>query len=355
MIRAQIIRRFPAFQLSIEFEAASGVTALYGPSGAGKTLTLDALSGFVTPDAGRILFNDRIVFDAEANVNIPPRDRNAGYVFQDHALFPHMTVRDNLVFAAHKLARLERHRRITEVLDRFHLTDLAARKPRELSGGQKQRASIARALIADPAVLLLDEPSQGLDINLRAELFSTVTQLRRQLDIPVILVTHDLEECFALADRVLIYEHGSIIHRGTPVELLRNPASAQVAGLMGGFNVYEAEVVSLDPGKQSSRIQMLGSEMNGPHLRGVFKGDRVLLCVRPEELQLATSPGPNRVRADLQRVTERPQSLQVDFGDNLIVDVPRADWRDNEPAWWVEIPAASLRQISRAVSPAAPI
>src|SRR5206468_6108427 len=132
------------------------ITVLYGPSGSGKTLTLDSIAGFLAPDAGRIMLGNRILFDAEARVNLRPQGRTCGYVFQNYALFPHMTVRQNLVFAAHGLPRLERHRRIGELLDRFKLTDLAGRYPRELSGGQKQRASIARALIAEPAALLLD-------------------------------------------------------------------------------------------------------------------------------------------------------------------------------------------------------
>jgi molybdate transport system ATP-binding protein len=336
MIRAQIVKRFASFELNVELEAKPGITVLYGPSGAGKTLTLDAIAGFHCPDAGRILFDDRIVFDAGSRVSLPPRDRGAGYVFQNYALFPHMSVRDNLVFAAHKLARLERHRRIAEILDRFHLTDLAARKPRELSGGQKQRASIARALIGSPKVLLLDEPAQGLDTTLRAELYAVIEQIR---DIPILLVTHDPEDCFAVADQVLVYEAGAIVHRGAPLDLLRNPGSLRTTTLLGGFNVYEAEVLSLD------RLLLLGNEMKCPTLRGVFKGDRIKVCARPEELRLATGPGPNRIRADFKRATERPQSIRLDFGDNLIVDVPRSSWDADVRSWWIEIPAESLRHV----------
>src|SRR5580700_3383287 len=151
MLKVAVQKRFPAgpesagFTLSVEFEAAPGVTVLYGPSGSGKTLTLDIVAGFVAADSGRILLNDRILFDSGARVHLPPRDRQCGYVFQNDALFPHMTVRNNLAFAASRLPRLERHRRIAELLDRFHIADLAGRMPHELSGGQKQRASIARS------------------------------------------------------------------------------------------------------------------------------------------------------------------------------------------------------------------
>src|SRR5579863_8774851 len=238
MIRGNIAKRFPpgsesaAFHLDVEFEAAAGVTALYGPSGSGKTLTLDAIAGFIAPDAGRIMLDNRILFDAESGVNLTPQQRSCGYVFQNYALFPHMTLRENLAFAAHALPRLERHRRIAEQLERFKLTGMAGRYPHELSGGQKQRGSIARALIVNPRVVLMDEPGRGLDAALRVDLYALIRELRDGLRVPVLLVTHDLEECFALAERVLIYQAGRIVHRGSPAELLRNPGTAEVADLL---------------------------------------------------------------------------------------------------------------------------
>jgi molybdate transport system ATP-binding protein len=351
MIQVSIAKHFPAgpdscgFDLKVEFEAAAGLTVLFGPSGAGKTLTLDAIAGFVNPTAGRILLNGRILFDAEARVSIPPQRRGCGYVFQNYALFPHMTLRQNLAFAAHRLPRLERHRRIAELLDRFALTDLAGRFPGELSGGQKQRGSIARALIAEPGILLLDEPGRGLDAALRSDLHAMVLEMKKALAAPLLLVTHDIEECFALGDRMLVYREGKILHRGAPLDLLRNPGTAEVARLLGDFNVYEAEVLSLDPSRQTSRILMLGEELDGPHLRGCFKGDRVTLCARPEELRIATKPGQNRIRMELVKWNERPQSIRADFGGEVIVDVPRESWMGTLETLWVEIPASALRLV----------
>jgi molybdate transport system ATP-binding protein len=361
MLRATLTRKFPAstesvgFQFNVEFEAPPGVTVLYGPSGSGKTLTLDMIAGFVAPDAGRILLDDRILFDSGACVHLPPRERECGYVFQNYALFPHMTVRANLAFAAHRLPRLERHRRIAELLNRFRLTELAGRLPHELSGGQKQRASIARSLIANPGALLLDEPANGLDATLRADLHSLILEIRQSLAIPILLVTHNPEECFVLADQVLIYDAGSILHRASPLELLRNPSTVDVARLLGGFNIYDAEVITLDPGRQTSRLRLLDTEIDGPHLRGCFRGDRVVLCARPEELRIATRPGANRVRADLVRVTERTQSVRADFGNDLLIDTPRTEWQvlkesGERDGWWIELPPGSLRQITRAAT-----
>jgi molybdate transport system ATP-binding protein len=357
MIGGRIVKRFQpgpesaAFNLDIDFEAPVGVTALYGPSGSGKTLTLDCLAGFVTPDFGRIMLDDRILFDAESRVDLRPQQRSCGYVFQNYALFPHMTLRENLAFAAHGLPRLERHRRIAEQLERFKLTVIAGRYPHELSGGQKQRGSIARALVANPRVVLLDEPGRGLDEALRIDLYALIQELRDGLRVPVLFVTHDPAECFALAERVLIYDAGRIIHRGSPSELVRNPCTAEAAHLLGGFTVCDAEVIAIDPGRQTSRLRLLGEEICGPHLRGCFKGDRVTVCTRPEELILRTQPGANRIRGELRQTTERPQSVRADFGNGLIVDVSRETWRSLEDTgkqtgWWIEIPAMSLRQIS---------
>jgi molybdate transport system ATP-binding protein len=352
MIEARINRQFAAgeesagFHLEVQFECRAGVTVLYGPSGSGKTLTLDSIAGFLTPDAGRILLGNRILFDGEAGVQLRPQERKCGYVFQNYALFPHMTIRQNLAFAAHELPRRERPGRIAGQLERFRLAELAGRYPRELSGGQKQRASIARALITEPAALLLDEPGRGLDAQLRADLYSVIAEMKKSLRIPMLLVTHDAEECFALADHVLIYDSGRIVHRGPPLELLRNPGAVSVARLLGDFNIYQAEVLSIDPGRQTSRVRMLGEEWEGPHLRGCFLGDRITLCARPEELRLATRPGDNRMRVEQARVTERPQFVRADFGRDLIVDVPRQEWTGRPDILWVEIPAASLRQIS---------
>jgi len=360
MIQANIAKRFPAaedsagFTLNLAFEAKPGVTVLYGPSGAGKTLTLDSIAGFVTPDRGRIILGDRILFDAESRVNLAPQRRACGYVFQNYALFPHMTLRQNLAFGAQPLPRLERRRRIAELLDRFGLSDLAGRYPRQLSGGQKQRGSIARALIAEPEILLLDEPARGLDAALKTDLRSVILEIRGNVRIPILLVTHDLDECFALADHMIVLERGAIICQGSPPDLLRNPGTAAVAGLLGDFNTWDAEVLALDPARDCSCLRMLGAEIAGPYFPGCFKGDRILVCARPEELKLRADPGENRVRVqdvrtEPPRLTPRAQSIRADFGDNLIVDVPRDEWNGltrDANSLWIEIPARALRRLN---------
>ncbi len=178
--------------MQLEFESAARTTVLFGGSGSGKTLTLDCIAGFERPEEGRILLDDRILFDSASGVHLTPQQRRCGYVFQNYALFPHMTLRQNLEFASERLPRLERHRAVNDMVERFRLSDVAGRLPHELSGGQKQRCSIARALIGAPRILLLDEPGRGLDAPLRAEFYEILRQVGVDFGTPIVLVTHDL-------------------------------------------------------------------------------------------------------------------------------------------------------------------
>ncbi len=354
MIKARLRKTFPArpdsapFSLELEFQAAAGVTVLFGPSGSGKTLTLDSIAGFVRPDDGRILLDDEILFDGAAGVNLAPQARNCGYVFQDYALFPHMTLRQNLEFAAERRPRLERHRRVNEMLERFRLVDAAGRRPHEVSGGQRQRCSIARALIGAPKLLLFDEPAQGLDAPLRAEFYEVLRQVRTDFKTPMLLVTHDLDECFALGEEMLVLREGRLVQSGPPSAILDQPANADVARLLGVFNLIPGEIRALDPGRNTSKLQMGEFELDGPYFPGHLKGDRVTVCVRPERLTaLARNgrPGANQIPAQLERAVERPQWMRLEFAGGIAVDLARPDYelvRDTKD-WVIGFPRESLR------------
>jgi molybdate transport system ATP-binding protein len=350
-LQARLMKDFPAgpesaaFSLDIEVAASPGVTVLYGASGAGKTLTLDCISGFTHPDNGRVLLDDRILYDASARVHLRPRDRRCGYVFQNYALFPHMTLRQNLAFAAEGRPRLDRHRFVNDMLERFHITEFAARYPHEVSGGQQQRCSIARTLVANPKLLLLDEPARGLDAVLREDLYSILRELRMDYHIPIILVTHDLEECFATGDQLLVYLNGKIVQSGEPRKVLDRPANAEIARILGYANIFEAEILGLDPTRNTSRLRAFGQELAATYFPGRFLGDRVQLCAQASALQIHSQPGANRVPVKLLRISERTQTIRAEFSQDLIVDLARAayDQHRDSKNWFVEFPADALR------------
>jgi molybdate transport system ATP-binding protein len=356
MLQARLRKTFPhrpdsaAFSLDLEFKAAAGVTVLFGPSGSGKTLVLDSIAGFTRPDEGRILLDDDLLFDAATGVHLPPQARNCGYVFQNYALFPHMTLRENLRFAAERRPRLERHRRVNEMLETFRLTEAAGRRPHEVSGGQRQRCSIARALIVAPKLLLLDEPGQGLDAPLKSEFYDVLRQVRAEFKTPILLVTHDLDECFELGEEMLILREGKIVQSGPPRKILDQPANVDVARLLGTFNLIPCEIRALDPGRRTSKLQLGEFELDGPYFPGRFKGDRVTLCVRPEQIAVSVRmgrPGPNQIPAELKRFVERPQGMRLEFEGGVAADISPAEFdrlRDNKE-WLIEFPPAALRVV----------
>jgi molybdate transport system ATP-binding protein len=354
MIEARIRKRFApgpesaGFSLDLEFEAESGITILFGPSGSGKTLTLDSIAGFVRPDEGRILLDDEILFDGAARVHLAPQARHCGYVFQNYALFPHMTLRQNLEFAVERVPRLERHRKVNEMLEKFHLADVSGRRPHELSGGQKQRCSIARALVGSPRLLLLDEPTRGLDAPLRTELYSVLRQVREEFGVPAILVTHDLDECFELGDEIIVMREGRVVQSGPPRKVFEQPANVDVARLLGLYNLLPVEIRGLDPGRNMSRLRYEDFELSGPYFPGRLIGDRVWLCIRPDLLSVAPRngrPGTNQMPATLLRVVEKPERARMEFAGEIAVDVPRIEFEKNRAVkeWLIEFPQSSLR------------
>jgi molybdate transport system ATP-binding protein len=360
MIKVRIRKRYPPgsesspFDLDVDFEAGDGVTVLFGASGAGKTLTLDSIAGFARPDAGRIMLDDRILFDGDSGIFLRPQDRGCGYVFQNYALFPHMTLRENLAFAAERLPRLERHRRVNEMLERFRVAEFAGRYPREVSGGQKQRCSIARALIVHPRLLLLDEPARGMDASLREDLYVLLRELRGEFRVPILLVTHDLDAAFAVGDEMLVYESGRIPQRGQPAAVLRQPVSEDVARLFGYATFLPARIVKLNPAEHTSTLRFLDREFCGPYFPGNLLGDLLMICARPDELRLAGCAGENRIAATAVSVGDRPGGVRLRLNactsGSVIVDVPRAQWEaaKERKEHYVEFPPQSLHAIKAA-------
>lgn len=337
--------------LVLDFElAGGGMLALFGPPGAGKTAALEALAGLLAPDEGRILVDDKILFDSAARVNLAPAARPLAYLPPRSRLFPHLTLRDNLLFAAgcRRMPRLERHRTVNGMLDRFGLAGLGARLPAALTPAERQRGLIARALCCRPALLLAAEPSAGLDAPLRSQLFELLGRVNREWGVPVLLSTSSLEDCFELGGRMAVMIAGKVVQSGPPREVLERPGNLDVARALGGFNLLPAEIVSLDPARRTSRLRVLETEIDGPYFPGHFRGDRVTLCVRPAELEAesgAASPGPNQVPLRLENVVEYPESVRLLFEGGVAVEMSAARFADarHRQNWAVGFPAERLR------------
>ena len=210
-----------------QWEINDELAVLFGYSGAGKSMTLQMIAGLMKPDEGAIHLNGQVLFDSRAGIDLPPQARSFGYVFQDLALFPHMTVRENIFYGAHGLGKKEQRERTAEMVKSFHLEGLVDKKPAEISGGQRQRVALARALIRRPKLLLLDEPFSALDHPLRLEMHQYLTGAAHKYKIPVIMVTHDLNEASKLGDKIIIYSKGRVTQTGTPAEVRNNPIIRQ--------------------------------------------------------------------------------------------------------------------------------
>jgi molybdate transport system ATP-binding protein len=338
---AKLKKTLPSFQLDVHIQADARAIILWGASGAGKTLTLNCLAGFSHPDSGRILLGDDLFYDAATRVHIPPQKRGCGYIFQDHALFPHMTVLENLRFAAN-VARHRTKPKLKELLDAFELGDLAHRKPAQLSGGQKQRAALARAMVSEPRLLLLDEPTQGLDSRLKRSFFEVLQKTRERSQALVVLVTHDLDECFELGEYICLLESGKMVQAGNKETVLAKPASAEVARSIGIYNVVPAEIESLDPGRNASRLRMLGTSWNGPYFPAHLIGDKGFAAFRETSIKIshnnndialqveAIKPYSRGVRLELEQgvfalITEN-EARDIRTGATVRVQVPATDF-----------------------------
>ncbi|RXE51774.1 MULTISPECIES: ABC transporter ATP-binding protein [Pseudomonas fluorescens group] len=219
------------------------VLALVGPSGSGKSTLLRCIAGLYTPEHGRIQCDGEPWFDSQTGYCVPTAKRRIGMVFQHYALFPHLSALENIMEAMRELSADQRLNRAHALIERLHLNGLAQRRPHELSGGQQQRVAVARALAREPKVLLLDEPFSAVDRATRESLYNELAELRRELRMPVVLVTHDLDEATLLADRMCILSSGSTLQAGQPDQLMQAPGSIEVARLVGMRNVFVGRVI----------------------------------------------------------------------------------------------------------------
>ncbi|MCX6020633.1 MAG: ABC transporter ATP-binding protein [Chloroflexi bacterium] len=330
-----VAREVPGFRLDVALSAEPGETlALFGASGSGKSMTLNLAAGAFRPDRGRIVIGGEVVFDRAAGVDLPVQARRVGYVPQHYALFPHLSVADNIAFGLGGLSRTEREQTVAELLTRLRLEGLAGRLPRQLSGGQQQRTALARALAIRPRLLLLDEPFAALDAGLRVELREEQALLRRDFPITTLLVTHDLSDVHALADRVALYSDGKVIQIGPCDEVFRRPVSVEAARLTGARNLL--------PANFKPAVSGLAAVVAGGHIFACdaaappAAGAAITLALRPEHVRVLP-PGavPEEDESAASGVVERtlPQGtatavwVRLANGGPLIeATIPALEW-----------------------------
>jgi molybdate transport system ATP-binding protein len=292
-LEVRIRKRFAnpegSFILNVHFRALAGFTILFGASGAGKTTLLDCIAGLTDPDDGRVAVGGVDLYDAEKKQNVAAWKRRIGYVHQDLALFPHLTAEENVAYGLRTLGAADREARSRKILDAFRIDHLRDRRPAEISGGERQRVALARALVTEPRALLLDEPLAALDRPTKSSLVGDLRRWNQHHRVPILFVTHNGEEVFALGNEVIVLDAGRIVAQGRPHEVMRAPRLETVAHLSGFENIFDAAVVALheDRGTMTCRLGSGAVELETPLVRAEV-GSRLRVGVRAGDLLLAT-------------------------------------------------------------------
>jgi molybdate transport system ATP-binding protein len=288
MLKAKIRKTLPGFNLNVELSLDRELMAILGLSGSGKTMTLQCIAGLTRPDEGYIELGGKVLFDSATGINLPPQKRRVGFVFQNYALFPHMTVGENVAYSIRDLPTLEVREKVAHLLGMMNINSLSKRYPRQLSAGQQQRVAIARALAPDPEVLLLDEPFSALDSQLRERLELELLTLQREYRGSMLLVTHDLAEGYKLGAKVAVYQAGRIAQCDTRQRVFSAPVNRTVARLTGVRNLMDGYVRFLNPPYMRVHVPAWAMDLKAPLTFGsdVSAGRQVVVGIRPEYVQI---------------------------------------------------------------------
>lgn len=289
MLEVDVSKRRGAFTAQIAFSSATpGVTALFGRSGCGKTTTIHMIAGLLRPDRGHIRIDDTVLFDAAQGIDVPAEERGIGYVFQDARLFPHLTVQDNLEYGARRTRGRARHLKFDDIVALLGLAPLLARRPAGLSGGERQRVAIGRALLAQPRLLLLDEPLASIDVARRGELLPYLEDLRDRLSLPMVFVSHQFEEVLRLAGEVVVLQDGAVAGHGDVITMSQSQALRAIVGTESLGAVVEGLTEEIDAPSGLAQIRV-----GAGHLRvesgDLRRGQRVRVQLLARDLILATA------------------------------------------------------------------
>ncbi len=286
MLNVNISHTQGGFSLDAAFQCGAGVTALFGRSGAGKTTLINAIAGLARPRTGRIVFDGETLFDAARGVQVAAGRRRFGYVFQEGRLFPHFTVRQNLTYAHWFNRALYSAAEFAHVVELLGIGELLQRRPAQLSGGEKQRVAIGRALLAKPRLLLLDEPLASLDGERKGEILRYLRLLRDDTRIPMVYVSHSVEEVLELADQVVLLASGRVVASGGVEDVMGRPDLRSAAGVFEGGAVIETHVISVDLDDGLATLGFDGGTLTVGHF-GAQAGERVRVRIRAREVSIA--------------------------------------------------------------------
>lgn len=354
-----IKKRMKGFHLEVAFRAGKKTLGILGPSGSGKSMTLRCIAGLDTPDRGQIVLNGRTLFDSDRGVNLPSQKRRTGFLLQDYALFPHMTVEENIAFGLHYVRREEAQRRVREQMERMQLDGLEGRYPRQLSGGQQQRVALARALAIDPEVLLLDEPLSAMDVHLRSQMEALLVETLSGFQGVSLYVTHNLEEAYRIAEEIVVISNGQEVALAPKEEIFRHPPNYTAAQVTGCKNFSHARSIAPDV------------------VEAVDWGCRLRICssapalfewvaIRAHHITVATSPGVgNTFPCKLVRVIEGPFRMTLylrillpkspEAHHHLQAEVAKEKWedlKDHDFPWYVCLEQERLMLLAKDSSPA---
>jgi ABC-type sulfate/molybdate transport systems ATPase subunit len=342
-----IEKQLPGFKLAVDFTADELPLGVLGPSGSGKSMTLRAIAGLDVPDRGRIVLQGRVLFDSSQGINVPARDRRVGLLFQNHALFPHLTVEENIGFGLRRLSAPERHLRVEKQIAAAHLQGLAKRYPGSLSGGEQQRVALARALAIEPAALLLDEPFSALDTHLRGALERQLRDTLSQYRGATLFVSHNLEEAYRVCENLVVLSAGEVTAKGPKEEIFKHPPTLDVARLTGCKNFSRARacdaefVEAIDWGcmvrvKQRLAVSPKHVAIRAHHVRlcapGQIANRKNIFPCWPA----AITETPFRVTLDLK--LNAPPSSATDY--HLQAEIFKREWEsycDLPRPWQVEL------------------
>lgn len=235
-----IKKRLPGFKLQVKLSCGKDIIGILGASGSGKSMLLNCIAGLIRPDEGKIILDDKTFFDSEKKINLPPKDRKIGFLFQNYALFPNLTISENIAFGLDTLSKPEKSKKVTELLERFHLSDMEKRYPAQISGGQQQRVALARAMAVEPEVLLLDEPFSALDDYLRTHMIKEMVTSLKEFNGSTLFVTHNMEEAYRICDHIAVLNTGSVETIAPKRDLFQIPMSLETAKITGCKNIAAA-------------------------------------------------------------------------------------------------------------------